>query len=456
MLDDTTSSLETIRRRSRTSLARRLADFEAEDQLAANEKSLDFFNNLRCFIPINSDRKRSRDDCAALARPKILCEISPTRFGYVAVSYPWNPSQGEESSTGGYSLKSSGQPVTVRDIVLDRTIAFIKYKQRQERRTDHYAPEMRPLWIDQLSIDQECSTEKKIAVQSMDLVYMNCTYAVGYLWVEIQTQSQLDLLAALLRGHIVDDRDHQRRPALVKGIDAETAVLVLELLLSITDDQWWRRAWIFQEDYLAGMDMWLLIRHGRGLKKAHLRDALGDLAGEVVVNSAELKKCASLFCLAYCRRMKRDDNIRRACEEILWKAGKYNVLHKYGRGGMEGKIQKTMTVSILKDLNSRQITDRSDLPTITANACSYDIRIGAESDEASDRSLSLSILALHVRNGEIIRNNRESPGEISKNVFKFLEDQSMVIDAPLDDGALTFMKHCRLSVIKLSRTGIHL
>ena len=52
---------------------------------------------------------------------------------------------------------------------------------------------------------------------------------------------------------------------------------VLDLLVQITDDQWWSRAGIFQEDYLARTRMWLLIRHTQGLDKSH---KLGHLSGK--------------------------------------------------------------------------------------------------------------------------------------------------------------------------------
>jgi hypothetical protein len=67
-----------------------------------------------------------------------------------------------------------GKLLKVRDVVLDRTFQFLRYQQA--------CGVMLPLWIDQLSIDQKKTPEREIAMQSMDLVYKNCTYAVGYLW----------------------------------------------------------------------------------------------------------------------------------------------------------------------------------------------------------------------------------------------------------------------------------
>jgi len=73
------------------------------------------------------------------------------------------------------------------------------------------------------------------------------------------------------------------------------------------------------------------------------------------------------------------------------------------------------------------------------------MRIQAKDNMSSERSLLL-LLVLPLRNGEIINNSKGSPGDLSKNVVEFLEDQAMLIDAPLDHNVLTFMKHGRLSV----------
>jgi hypothetical protein len=132
----------------------------------------------------------------------------------------------------------------VRDIVLDRTFCFIRHKQA-------YGP-MLPLWIDYLSIEQEQTPEEDIAMQSMDLVYENCTYVVGYLWTQLQTQTEMNRSSDLLSGRIVEGKLVKRYPIFIDGINKEVVREVLDVLTRVANDIWWTRAWIFQEDYLAG------------------------------------------------------------------------------------------------------------------------------------------------------------------------------------------------------------
>jgi hypothetical protein len=143
---------------------------------------------------------------------------------------------------------------------------------------------------------------------------------------------------------------------------------VLDLLVQITDDQWWSRAWIFQEDYLARTRMWLLIRHTQGLDKSH---KLKHLSGKLVVKSEMFRKYTTLFCLALYQKTDQRHFVRNTCQKILRRACKYIFLNKY-RGG-ECDILGTVTVKVMKDLTERATLVPSDIFAITANVCGYDI-----------------------------------------------------------------------------------
>ena len=442
MQDDLGYSLHRIHG-GRPSLARRLAEFEENDLLVNHQKSLEFFDQLKCFLPANPKRKWKGSEGFTVAEKKVLREVSP-KSGYIAVSYRWEASSGEDDRSGGYVVAPNNKTVIVRDIVLDRTLSFMNYMRNKKK-----ARSPLPIWIDQLSIDQTNSTEQAIAVQSMDLVYKYCTYAVGYLWAKIRTRRQLNLLVKLLRGQIVSD--NQEPPTLASYVSSKTARDVLKLIRLIIKDSWWRSAWVFQEDYLAGLQMWLLIRCCDSIKPPDSKDTLGGLPGEIVIKSAEFKKFATLFCLAYHQRPISLD-IRQSCEKVLCRAGKYNISHLYGQGHVK---DQALTLHVLQDLRRRRIAKKSDLLALTANACDYDTRMDMKGYGSQHLSLSLAILALYVRNGDLICNSKDFPGDTSVNVFDFLRHRALKIDAPLGTNALTFTKHCRLSVLRLSRTGIH-
>ena len=244
MEDDLSSSLRSIQR-GRPPLARRLAQFEESDLFIDHRKSSEFFNRIKCFLPANSSRKGKFNKDFTVAGKKVLLEVSP-KSGYLAVSYPWEASNGEDNRSGGYVVAPNNKTATVRDVVLDRKLSFINYMQSKEN-----ARIPLPIWIDQLSIDQTDRTGKEIAVHSMDLVYKYCTYAVGYLWAKIWTRRQANLLVNLLTGQIVSDT--QESPKLASYVSSKVARDVLKLIRLIAKDSWWRAECM---DFPRGLPRW--------------------------------------------------------------------------------------------------------------------------------------------------------------------------------------------------------
>jgi hypothetical protein len=441
--DDTSLSLCNLRRRTGKPLLQSVVDIYKAHKIS-NDKSIQFWQDLKCYLPQKPDTRRGFQD--RQSSDVIPLELHSPRKGFVALSYCWKPSQGEIKKRGKYRISSEVEKLLkVRDVVLDRTFQFLRYKQARGV--------MLPLWIDQLSIDQKKTPEMEIAMQSMDLVYKNCTYAVGYLWTQLQTQMEMNRLSELLGGRIVGRKLTEGNPILIKGINNEVVREVLDVLTRITDDIWWTRAWVFQEDYLAGERMWLVIRHASGLRKPLVHNQLGSLRGEVVVSSDELKTYATLFCLACFNTIRQDSGIVKQSTEILEKLAKYNVLYKY-QYAKAVNAERSMTISILADLDRREAEQRTDLLPIFANVCGYDVRLGTNQEGFKSRNLSLSILALYIANGELLANFRGTH-ELKHNVVGFLRENSLRICAPLRDGKLTLIKHCRLSVSRLSPAGIH-
>jgi len=439
VVDDRTYSLSTLRARAGKPLRNAILDIYANHQ-SSNEKSTEFLRNLKCFFPTENGDGHFCDNDKQRGHVKIPLRKCFHPKHYVAISYPWSPSIGEPDNASRYKLEGSNIPV--RDIVLDRIIRFIRYRSR----------DFIPFWIDQLSINQENKYEHDIGMQSMDQVYKKCKYAIGYLWAEIKTQTQVNLLRSLLSNQVVKYDPDERLPILNSGIDAEAAGEILDVLAQITDDKWWSRAWIFQEDYLAGTKMWLLIRHAKGLDKSYARNELGSLPGELVIKSNTFRKYLTWFCLALCQKASQSPFVVYKCEKMLKKAGKYNVLYQHNNGIRS--TARMITTNVLKDLNSRKISVLADMLAITANVCGYDKRISVADDEDSAMSLSLGILTLCISNGEIVQDEDGRP-KLYENVFDFLDSHVVNVSAPLSEGALTFIKHCRIPVDSLSSSGIH-
>jgi len=446
MQNDITSSLSEIRHKSNADLISRLLDIQKHVTLG--KKSIQWATNLRCLCWVRPSRKSHRTagdrqnirSAKTLRRNRII--IRQPRESYIAVSCPWRLPEDESSARGRYTILSAGvgedTPSNVQDVVLDRVINFAA-------RHGVYS-----FWIDRDCIDQTDSlqnTEKEMAIQSMDLVYGHSRYPLGLLFLRLDSEEQLYLLLGILVRRFITVPCNHQYPLLEQGVSRGTASKVLELLHLITSDLWWDRAWIFQEDYRASTKMTLLIR--TSIPRPHIPSKFGDTPGELEVNSANFREAATLFCLAYRRKLnniEEEDSI--TCDRVLARAKRYQILHRYN------KMSEGMSPAIFSDIGNRGITEPSDLLAIAANCCDYSIRLDTQNLNAAGCSLSLSILALYFLNGEIIKNGKMYKATLSSNIFKFLKGQSLGFKPPVEEKGLTFIKHCRFTNVRLSREGI--
>ncbi len=85
-----------------------------------------------------------------------------------------------------------------------------------------------------------------------------------------------------------------------------------------------------------------------------------------------------------------------------------------------------MSPTIFSDISRRGITEPADQLAIAANCCSYSMRLDTEVLKRGNKSLSLSMLALFLLNGEIIDNDCGAvklPGALSETTLGFLRKQ---------------------------------
>ncbi|KAI0555166.1 heterokaryon incompatibility protein-domain-containing protein [Xylaria curta] len=369
-----------------------------------------------------------------LLRRTYLDPVSDPERGreYVAVSYTWNFSEDEEElegcqSFGGFLIEprktgESAQPSNVRDVVFERVLHYAEYVKCET------------IWIDRECVDQDDANEKETAIQNMHLVYSLSRWPIALLTHTVQTADELDLLVGLLLGDIREE-------------DESAA---LELLDDITSDLWWKRAWTFQEDYRASTRMTFLIPHTSNLehrKQTAARDMynrplLGSLPGEICIKSTDFRRCATEFCLHYKQKQPEAEHI---CNKILSTAGKYNVLLQDSQlSGAHSLISRSMTPTILADIGRRGILTESDRLAIAANCCGYTVRLDTAILNRCSSSLSLSMLALYLLNGEIMENHpRLRHGTLKDSIFTYLANQSLRSFRPPVDEGLTFIKSCR-------------
>ncbi|KAI1640518.1 heterokaryon incompatibility protein-domain-containing protein [Biscogniauxia mediterranea] len=368
---------------------------------------------------------------APVLRRSYLDPVSDPEGGrdYVAVSYTWDPSEEEavvDQGVNSYRVESrrageSSMPSRVRDVVWDRVLRYAEYVECDN------------IWIDRECIDQSNQSEQETAIQNMHLVYSLSRKPVALLTRSIKTAQELDLLASLL----------------LEEVRPKDEAALLRLLDDITSDRWWTRAWTFQEDYRASTRMVLLIPHVRNLEDRKQaigdlknRPLFGDLPGELRIKSTDFRAEVTNFCLEY--RKRSGPASVSVCDKILKVAGKYNILlQEEGWFGLNF-ISRSMSPTIFADIGKRGILKESDRLAIAANCCGYTTRLETPALNKNRKSLSLSMLALYLLNGEIIDNDpKRCRGTLKDNIYTYLSKQSLrSFESPISK-ELTFIKSCR-------------
>ncbi|KAB8241765.1 heterokaryon incompatibility protein-domain-containing protein [Aspergillus flavus] len=446
MQADTSSNLATIRRGTSSSIVSALLDLQEHGKY--DDRAYDWIENLEVIYLNTSggNRKRRWDDevIASNCGKRLLWRRRVNAYDlsqkYIAVSYTWKPAPNQPSSHDAYLVQSRegscANPNRVRDQVLDRVIAYANYHEAM-------GTSVRGFWIDQECIDQDNAAEKQRAVQSIEYVYSYSAFPVALLSVRIESEDQLKNLVYILRRS--DPPRNEKR---------DRVRVILSLLDYITSDPWWERGWTFQEDYCASTKMYLLIHHSSSLKQ--LKEAnhqiFGRLESELCIKSTDLRCQATKLCIEY----RKDPELEHMCERILDRASKYNVqlleLDNEGRR----TIRQSMSPIIFSNVGKRGMRDESDRLAVIANCLGYFVRLDSQRLEREAYSLSISMLALFLLNGEILINGPDnSQSAIRSNIFDYLRSQSLrTFQTPDINQKLTFIKSCRFADVKLSEEGI--
>jgi len=362
---------------------------------------------------------------------------------FVAVSWTRQPSAQEDSECGKYSMLSSStnhpgvtatkqETLSIRNSVLDRVVKYLK-----KREIDIF-------WIDEACIGQDNSREKAEAINSMDLVYKESTKSIGLLSSPIFTSSGAALMAKLFDGKLTT-KDDFGKFHLKQGVSNQTVVKVVRILEDLIGDDWWKRAWIYQEEYLSGLRMDLLIPIG---SKVLVPSGYNLVPGEFCVQATRFREQTSRFLLACPKRY------RVTCTRMLMTVEKYSITLQQLHG-----ISQPMSASIFAGIGRRDVGDPWDTLAITANACAYQTRLDAEALAHEGRSLSLSLLAQYLLNGEVLLPGDGNDGAQSELLQHDLNGllyriQPQFDDLPVSIRKLTFLKYCRLPSVKFYTQGL--
>lgn len=405
-------------------------------------KQLAVIKNLTCF---KIKKNRYSNPRFTLHETEVDAYDDRHCSSYVAASYVWKIPGQEEVVSDQFQVTNrygNCRHSKVRDQVLHRLRRYMA------------TLEVWNLWIDHFSIPQDqcedyhncdhkrCS-QKRIHLEAMDLVYRHSNHPVALLELRISRAEDIQLLAEILDGELVYGR------AAPRCTDYTRAKKALALVSRITEDIWWRRAWISQERYRAGVGLTLLIGHTVNLesfKKHYECFGFGSryVYLELCVESVRFSREATRLCLA----LQATRNLGEAITigGILSAAGKYSLL-------IEDNY--SMSPQILADIASRDIEDPRDRLAIAANCLQYPIRFNEGDLERGGHSLSLSTLAMFLLNGELLHNGLCYPDTTDLTVYEFLQQWSFDdFCAPGIKYRLTFNKGCRLPDPKLTEIGI--
>ncbi|WAO91523.1 HET domain-containing protein [Fusarium falciforme] len=459
-VDDSNIPLSDIAQRHDKPIVSLLLDIQKTPQ-QPQRKYLHFIRRLECLSvdesskeelvrSVDSLKPRSWSQRITLIRREINAF---EKKDYVALSYTWERSDHEDQSSGKYAVQTRDErqffPSPVRDCVFDRVLSYMQAK------------DLDLLWIDRHCVKQKTCGKKGVcyharcnqkhdAIQTMDLVYKLSKNPVALLGMPIEWRDELDLLVKVLTGQLVYKPPGTSNFQLSQTTSQDEASRALGLLSRITKDRWWTRAWTFQENYRAGAKMTLLIRHPPFLeaqKRSYGRFL--DVPCEICIKSVDFCKTSTELCLAVQAQTPRQADASCHAEQVLAVVGKYTVLLDRS---------ESMTPSVIAAIQRRSLGDAWDKPAIIANCCQYAIRMDNLELKRMSQSLSLSILAMCLLNGEILHNGveEEDPTSMSdKTVSQYLEAQAFKgFCAPRSERDLTFNKGCRFVEVQLKQSGI--
>ena len=306
---------------------------------------------------------------------------------YVAVSYCWNRAHSawspgnDDKPLQVICENRSRRPTNAPSDVLYRSIAYAK------------AQNINAIWIDQECINQNDPVEKEMAIQEMDMVYERSKYPIAVLEFSFQTQTELDVFAS-----ICDEVHYTFDPSQIEVLES--------VLLNLTEETWFERAWTLQESVSAGARMKLLLGCP-GLRKS---PDFGLTPGEFEINIFDFQTAMvniRVFIEEGLAAGVWPDSSSAVnasdCADVLWNYIPFFI--PYSTDGTRisdaphGRIRNAaQAITFLENRFNSHFPDRL---AILANLCDYECRINTEVLELPNGSFTLCSLTLAILNGDM-------------------------------------------------------
>lgn len=320
----------------------------------------------------------SHNNILQLARLSALKDAS----AYVVVSYCWNRARSEWSSNNSHESiqviceDQSRRPINAPFDLLYRSIAYAE------------AQNINAIWIDQECIDQSDPVEKEKAIQEMDMVYENSSYPIAVLEFGFQTQTELDVFAS-----ICDEIHYTFNPSQIEVLES--------VLIALTYEKLFERAWTLQESVSAGARMILLLGC-QGLQKSphfgltpgEFEISVWDFQNAMVNVRIFIEEGLAASVWPDSRSAINASN----CADVLWN---YIPTIIPGSEPDAPHVRVHSAAQALTFLDNRFNSHFPDRLAILANLCDYEYRIKTEVLELPNSSFSICSLTLAILNGDM-------------------------------------------------------
>ena len=255
------------------------------------------------------------------------------------------------------------------------------------------AQNVNAIWIDQECIDQNDTVEKGDAIQEMDLVYQESNHPIAVLEFFFLTQTELDVFAS-----ICDLALYTFDPSQIEVLES--------VLLALTDEKWFERAWTLQESVSADASMILLLGCPGLLKSPHFGRTLGEFELSIFDFQQAIVNTRIVIEEGLAARIWPDPSSTINASnfaDILWNfipttipdfshdTLKMDTSHRQGYNAAQA----------LTFLDERLNSFFPDRLAILANLCDHEYRIRTEVLELPNSSFSICAHTLAILNGDM-------------------------------------------------------
>jgi hypothetical protein len=155
---------------------------------------------------------------------------------------------------------------------------------------------------------------------------------------------------------------------------------IFDVLAHLHTDRWWKRAWIFQEEYLSSTSMPILVRPEPGLVARH---RFGSVHREICLNTVEFRTQTTLFLFA--SKWEAHRNFAKKCTTMLKMFGRYDIQYRF----RHDVKKKAMSPRNCANLQRRNVGRQFDRLPIIANSCNYAFRFASQKMSEDNHGLKL-------------------------------------------------------------------